>query len=602
MTHQEATPDRFPEAAAAELERELAERSVGEVADEAAAHLDRHAAKLIARTPLQQQVRAELDLPANALLLVTTNHIGADTSPWTVLRIVFGELVAERLNAAGHEAVNLMVPLEHNTVGDDNRPTRAYLDGHSVTLRPFPQTRGDEVVGRFELGTAGEEAAAELGAQVWEGVRRLAGQWPDELDRASVERWVGEGLARVRRVLGCAEGNAADGFTAAYAETLRELGFARARVIPMAAFERACRPFYAQLQARADEVRRAIAETHSGILADGYPESGLETWLERGLWRWYCDCDERARRVMQDTAWDGTARCRYCGRDVRIAPSDDRDWEPTVLPLYLGFIYALPQALHTSGPQMSFYERAVSRIGARLEGERPPYLYQHCGRSYPLLAPGPGLLSAVATMPDDLLSAGAEAAALGGLVRQRGAAALDILGRRLASAGLGGDVKAKGAKFVRALCERHGCTEAYEQAAGMPGDDAAARQETEIAALKAQYRPRLAQAGIEQRAPLGRELGARITAIRERYDLRSKQREDLTGPAAEILKAVWDSFWHGTNLAYLLAGVGYADLRRAIEPRRFGQLWTRPVIYAPPWVHDNPKLRARLETLGELQQ
>ncbi|MBD3336529.1 MAG: hypothetical protein GF355_13535 [Candidatus Eisenbacteria bacterium] len=382
-------------------------------------------------TPLQlpdlaRRARRALDLPEDGHLILTTNHAAATLAPWNLTRILLGEMVARALRRRGESATAVVTPLDHNTLGDMNRPGVVFLGGRSWNWPGLPRD-ARRAVCSLELD--------QPPAAWWERVRdtldqdaarahqRLKGVPP--LGTLPGKRFRRAHREAVGRVIACWEGAGLAGrsdrvWTGLQAELLAACGFDATRVIGMERVEKSLAaeaPWPAGAWARIQDAARAGRDpwqwSHSlfwYFCSPPCPAAGLaqETRSPRGTGGGEATGSPAAKMAPQTGGTGETPSrsenghreeivCAGCGRHVTWNQEESLkaigrgQLHPRVHLLVLWLRHGVAPIVHTAGPQMVAYAPAVTELErAVLDGSpSPPQLVVPAGGTVPAVVLGP---------------------------------------------------------------------------------------------------------------------------------------------------------------------------------------------------------------------
>lgn len=363
------------------------ERPLGHWLDELAAWVaENHPTPLELPDPVLR-ARRSLGLPQGDHLIVTTNHAALTLSPWNLFRCLVAEELARRLNERGVAARSVVLPLDHNTIGDANRPGVLFLGGRTWSWPGLPR-RTRRVVATVPL--------RHPQAQWWRRIRETllqdaAAGWICLRDglggvsRSAFRDRAAEALGRVEEVLlGESRGGRADVvWTDTQRGLLSALGLTRTTVLGMAAVESAL----AGSAALAPEFWRAL---RAAPAPEGSP---AVDWAGGPFW-FLCAATCAGAGVLQPTFWGSGSvlcrgRCGSCGvlqewsaADVASAV-DEGSLHPRVHLLVLWLRRGLAPLLHTAGPSMIRYAPSVHALEGELPDEAglPPQLFIPLGRA-----------------------------------------------------------------------------------------------------------------------------------------------------------------------------------------------------------------------------
>jgi hypothetical protein len=342
------------------------------------------------------RVREALGLPADEHLIVTTNHAAATVTPWNLARPLFAESLAERLRRRGVAARSVVIPLDHNTLGEANRPGHVVLGGRSWGWPGLPRDPR-RAVATLQLEPPGEgwwrrisETAGQDGARAW---RRLEGHpLRAGLRRTDLVEAAADALRAVREIAGERQGAADLVWSGMQAALFQSLGFRGTTVVAMSGVEEALAR-HAPLSPGALEDLGAA----SASVGNAFGEAG-RAW-DGGVF-WFL-CRGKACRltgILQPMPPRGRASCRDCGLPVPWSPADlpeglaEGSIHPRVHLLVPWLRRGLAPLVHTAGPGMVRYASRIDAIEDRLAsggGSPLPQLFLPLGKLVPAVVLSP---------------------------------------------------------------------------------------------------------------------------------------------------------------------------------------------------------------------
>ncbi|MBU1699209.1 MAG: hypothetical protein KJ970_07955 [Candidatus Eisenbacteria bacterium] len=327
--------------------------------------------------PVVQKIRKALGLPPTGHLILTTNHAAATLSPWNLGRILLGEGLARRLRLLGVDATAVVLPLDHNTLGDINRPGLFYLGGRSWKWPRLPRD-SRRVVSTIEL-------------------QPPDAQWRDRIRQTLLQDIPRQNISGARvaaameAVLSAAfdrkeQGRADHVWSRMQKNLLQLCGFEATRVCFMSEVESLLATSAPWPQGSWDDIRRA-----SLGLGDAWAWPDSLFW---GLCDPSCTLHGRLQATRKSEKPDAQEFvCRACGRretltSQSVAPSiAGGRLHPRVHLLVLWLRRGLAPIIHTAGPQMISYAHAVTALENKLADDPglPPQWILPVGSTVPAI-------------------------------------------------------------------------------------------------------------------------------------------------------------------------------------------------------------------------
>jgi hypothetical protein len=379
------------------------EKTLGEWLDEVADRVARDWPTPLELPEAVRATRAALGLPESDHLVLTTNHAATTPAPWQMARLMVAEGLVERLRARGVAAHSLVTPLDHNTLGEANRPGILFLGGRGWAWPGLPkETR--RVVCRVEVTPPPEAWWERIQATLLQDAGKAWRQgraWRGKMPRREFQERAGAAFQSVRALMGTQElAGRADGVWTRLQEALtRELGFETHLYRGMAEVERALATSAPLAETFAERLVEALRVAGPGADGEG------DTWREGFFW-FLCPqgCGrsgslQMARLVGSGMTHEGT--CTGCGTTRRWSWAEalealaSGDFHPRVHLLVCWLRRGLAPILHTCGPQMVLYAPLLEKVEEALGPEEglPPQQFVAVGCAIPAVVLSPRFLA-----------------------------------------------------------------------------------------------------------------------------------------------------------------------------------------------------------------
>ena len=400
-----------------DIENNLYSTTISNQISNIAEHISKYHSELSPSTDSEINLRKHLNISENALLLITSNHSSATLAPWQITRITFNEILAEYLTNLGYSAVSLVTPLEHNVISEPNKPPYIHINGRRYKLPEFSNKRANCPV--FLVPNISSIKEINLKIQndlkhdcaLMKKFRNHTGLSQIQENQKDFENCFNSKLTSVEKALHSMMNgnNASESFNFVTAHFLKTVNFKHSKIISIRDIEINSADFYVQIAKKSKILKNLLQNLHKKLLGQGFITTGLENWQTRGFYHVICPhcLDDFDYTRMQNTTIDDqnppnhTVICKNCSRKIKLSPDELMEQihqgyvHPTVIPLYLTYIYHLRQALHTGGPQMSFYESVVRDIGKDFFGYSQNYWYQHIGNASCFVSLTPSFLTSI---------------------------------------------------------------------------------------------------------------------------------------------------------------------------------------------------------------